>query len=77
MQVNLVDILERSIAGIAEIKEGIKVEKEYPSQLPVGGDKEHIRKIVNNLLSNAAEFTPVGGESFLCQTTCCNPLSHV
>jgi two-component system sensor histidine kinase BaeS len=40
----------------------IRVERRWPTPLPVQADRDHVSQVLANLLQNAARYTPDGGE---------------
>ncbi len=64
---NIAEILEQSLVLIKEkaLKHGIRLNLDIPEELKekvVYADDRKIKQVVFNLLSNAAKFTPEGGE---------------
>lgn len=59
---NLEDVLEESLAGI-ELKEHVTVVKHYNPDLPeIMADGEQLQRVFSNLMLNAQEAMPQGGE---------------
>ena len=66
-QVNIKDLLENSLVMIKEKahKHGISLDLKVPeemSELKIQADERKLKQVMFNLLSNAAKFTPDGGE---------------
>ncbi|MBC6699546.1 PAS domain-containing sensor histidine kinase [Hymenobacter puniceus] len=62
--VDLVDLLQRRLATyqLAAIEKGLVLAVELPSQsLPVNLNLDSFGRVIDNLVSNALKFTPVGG----------------
>ncbi|RME76275.1 MAG: PAS domain-containing protein [Chloroflexi bacterium] len=52
----------RGVSSLAELRE-LKLHSEVQADLPpVSADPRHLRRILDNLLSNACRFTPPGGQ---------------
>ena len=57
----LISEARREIASLAELRE-LELQQEVREDLPkIAADPRHVRRILDNLLSNACRFTPPGG----------------
>jgi signal transduction histidine kinase len=60
---DLLDDVEEELATLAlQAKVNLKIEKCVPQPLEVMGDEAQLYRMVYNLVSNAIEYTPVGGD---------------
>jgi signal transduction histidine kinase len=60
---DLLDDVEEELAALAlQAKVNLKIEKCVPQPLEVRGDEAQLYRMVYNLVSNAIEYTPVGGD---------------
>ncbi len=60
--VKIIDEVLREATSLAQLRE-LTLQREIREELPrIAADPRHIRRILNNLLSNACRFTPPGGQ---------------
>ena len=65
-----VNNLLESVADLYRPKENLKIKSElYPEELYVMGVKEELRRVLVNLIKNANEAMPDGGEVMICSLT--------
>ncbi|HHT9154636.1 MAG TPA: sensor histidine kinase [Candidatus Tripitaka sp. YC43] len=56
-------MVQKVIMGYALVVEqkGLTLKTDFPSRLPeVQGDKEHLTRVISNLIDNAVKYTPKG-----------------
>ena len=59
--IKIIDEALREIASLAQLRE-LTLQREIRGELPqITADPRHVRRILDNLLSNACRFTPPGG----------------
>jgi signal transduction histidine kinase len=62
-QVDLAEVAREAVAAIEPLatQQGLVLEAEVPGSLPIQGDAERLRQLLDNLLSNAVKYTRPGG----------------
>ncbi|HEY6111971.1 MAG TPA: HAMP domain-containing sensor histidine kinase [Chthoniobacterales bacterium] len=65
--VNLSELIDEWLDDLAALPDGpeVKIEKQFPPQLHVAGEKRYTSLIVQNLLENARKYNRPGGRMFV------------
>jgi PAS domain S-box-containing protein len=67
-EINVTEVIDeslREITPLAQLRE-LRLSREIKTKLPsIVADRKHLRRIIENLLSNACRFTPPGGQMTL------------
>jgi signal transduction histidine kinase len=61
LPLNLHDLVQRVVAEMQPTLEGQTVELHCPNELIVAGDELRLEQVIQNLLGNAAKYSPCGG----------------
>ena len=72
LPVQLPQVLDAAIAGITPSARAKRIDLKYEAEAdipPVHGDRRRLHQVLNNVLSNAVKFTPVGGSIEVTCTT--------
>jgi signal transduction histidine kinase len=75
-QVDLAELIDQSLAGNVR-QQSVKVERAYTGPVNINADSTSIRRCIDNLIKNAVEAMPQGGERLILRITLLNSLLRI